>query len=85
MKNLLRNSLIASVVAVTGVVSGAGASFAGSAELELSGTVQPSCNFDSTEYSNSEPVIHKRSGINTDMEWQGTFTVSCNHSGQVNI
>ncbi|MDJ0736545.1 MAG: hypothetical protein QNJ47_21190 [Nostocaceae cyanobacterium] len=82
MKKLLRNYLIASVVAVTGVVSGASASFAGSATLDLSGTVTPSCNFDQASYSNNTPSFED---ANYDIEWSGQFNVSCNNGNQVNI
>lgn len=85
MKKLLRNSLIASVVAVTGVVSGAGASFASSATLDLSGSVAPSCDFDQASYSNSAGSVLKTSGKNSDIRWTGNFNVACNHGGQVNI
>ena len=86
MKKLLRNSLIASVVAVAGVVSGAGASFAGSAELKLNGNIPASCEFDQSNYSNSEISTTKtKDNIDTSIYWEGTFTVSCNHGGKVNI
>lgn len=73
-------------MAVAGVVSTAGASFAGSATLDLSGTVESSCEFDESNYINSEPAI-TTNGIspNAGMLWVGTFIVSCNHGGQVNI
>ncbi|MDJ0675634.1 MAG: hypothetical protein QNJ36_09695 [Calothrix sp. MO_167.B42] len=86
MKKLIRNSLIASVVAVAGVVSGAGASFAGSTTLDLNGTVPPSCNFDQASYSNSAPDVYgKGDGTTNELWWEGSFDVSCNHGGQVNI
>ncbi|MEO0935781.1 MAG: hypothetical protein AAFY21_19210 [Cyanobacteria bacterium J06641_2] len=85
MKNLLRNSLIASVVAVAGVVSGAGVSFAGSATLNLNANIPKSCEFDQSNYSNSSPKITQERGIDVSFIWGGTFTVSCNHGGQVTI
>ncbi|MEO0843540.1 MAG: hypothetical protein AAF063_32295 [Cyanobacteria bacterium J06643_5] len=90
MKNLLRNSLIAAVVAVAGVVSGAGVSFAGSATLNLNANIPKSCSFgdsdnDNVVYSNDTPKISQQNGVNADIEWSGKFTVVCNHGGKVNI
>ncbi|MEO1764137.1 MAG: hypothetical protein AAFR83_19760 [Cyanobacteria bacterium J06629_18] len=91
MKNLLRNSLIASVVAVAGVVSGAGVSFAGSATLNLSSTVPGSCSFVDNDNDNDNAVYTNNEGAlreNTTYEsiyWSGTFPVLCNHGDKVNI
>ncbi|MGB6295974.1 MAG: hypothetical protein WBF90_07280 [Rivularia sp. (in: cyanobacteria)] len=89
MKKLLCNSLIASVVAVAGVVGGAGASFAQST-LNLDATIEdstPSCEFDQSSYTNNEPEITDSNGDvdginNANIRWQGSFDVICNNSNQ---
>ncbi len=87
MQNLLCKSLVISGLAALGMVSGAGASYAGTATLNADQVVSAVCNFTNSNYTNSSGTIASdtSSGLPVAITWQGTVGVNCNHGGNVTI
>jgi hypothetical protein len=85
MQKLLRQSLVISGIAVLGSVACAGASYAGTANLNLSRTIAVDCTFTSPAYNNSSGIVSLSSSFAESITWEGVVGISCNHGGSVQV
>jgi len=87
MQKLLRQALLVSGLAALGMAAGAGVSYAGTATLQASQTINIDCLFSNTTYTNSSGAVGYNStgAIAQSITWTGTVGVTCNHSGNVQI
>ena len=87
MKNLLSKLLTVTGLTALGIASCAGASYAGTATLTASESINVDCNFNSSGYNNtSGTVAFNSSGlIAQSITWTGVVGVTCNHNGNVQI
>ncbi|MCM0591004.1 MAG: hypothetical protein KA716_12565 [Gloeotrichia echinulata DEX184] len=87
MQNLLRKALVVSSLTALGMASYAGTSYAGTATLTASQTINIDCLFTSSGYNNtSGTVAYNSSGsIAQSITWTGTVGVTCNNTNNVQI
>jgi hypothetical protein len=85
-----RNSVLLGIAAFTTFATAAGftytgASYAGTAILNLSPTIAVDCAFNASSYTNSAGVVNSSSGYPTNILWEGTVGITCNHGGNIQI
>ncbi|WP_414755143.1 hypothetical protein [Anabaena sp. CCY 9910] len=87
MQKLLRQALVVSGLAALGIGSCARASYAGTATLQTSQTINIDCLFNNSTYTNTSGAVGYNStgAIAQSITWTGTVGVTCNHSGNVQI
>ncbi len=87
MKNLLSKLLTVTGLTALGIASCAGASYAGTATLTASKSINIDCLFTSSGYNNtSGTVAYNSSGtIAQSITWTGTVGVTCNNTNNVQI
>jgi hypothetical protein len=86
--NQMKKSLqvvVVSAVAALGMVSGAGASYAGNTNLNLSRTIAIDCTFTSPNYFNSSGIVSLSGSFAESISWEGVVGISCNHGGNVQV
>ncbi|XHR82621.1 MAG: hypothetical protein ACFKPT_31590 [Gloeotrichia echinulata GP01] len=87
MQNLLRKALVVSSLTALGMASYAGASYAGTATLTASQSINVDCNFNNSGYSNTAGTVQFNSSgvIPQSITWTGIVGVTCNNNGNVQI
>ncbi len=87
MQNLLRKALVVSSLTALGMASYAGASYAGTATLSASQSINVDCNFNNSGYSNNAGTVQFNSSgvIPQSITWTGIVGVTCNNNGNVQI
>ncbi|HLO87281.1 MAG TPA: hypothetical protein VK203_20055 [Nostocaceae cyanobacterium] len=85
MKQILRKSLVISGLSVLGITACASASYAGTANLNLSRTIAVDCTFTSPNYNNSSGIVNLSSSFAQSITWEGVVGISCNHGGSVQV
>jgi hypothetical protein len=85
MQKLLHQSLVVSGLAVLGSIAGAGVSYAGTANLNLSRTIAVDCTFASPVYNNSSGIVSFSGSFAESITWEGVVGISCNHGGSVQV
>jgi len=85
MQKLLRQALVISGLAALGMGACAGASYAGTANLNLSRTIAVDCTFTSPNYFNSAGIVSLSGAFAESITWEGVVGISCNHGGSVQV
>lgn len=75
--------LVISSLTISNIILYSEVSHAGSADLTLTATVEPSAEFDQPIYTSSTPEITSQSGKITQLSWTGTINI--NISGNVRV
>ncbi|QSJ16375.1 hypothetical protein JYQ62_32365 [Nostoc sp. UHCC 0702] len=85
MQKLLCKTLVVSGLAALGITSYASASYAGTANLNLSRNIAIDCTFTNPSYNNASGVVNIAGSFAESITWEGVVGISCNHGGNVQV